>query len=345
MSLSDKSTYSVLPWIEKYRPVNFSGIISHDSIVEVLKKTIANNSLQHLLFHGPPGTGKTSMIMACARELYGTKMDLMVLNINASEERGIEVVRTHIQRFVSSKIINSENGKSVFKLVILDEADAMTSDAQAMLRKVIEKYSYCTRFCLICNYVKKITIALQSRCACYRFSPLKLPDIKKKIMQVVEAENLTITDKGIDVICKRSKGDMRKVLNILQSTSMSYEKITGQAVNNCIGYPDTPDIKKIFDSLISDPYDVAWELISKLKLDNSYSLQDIITEIAQMLIHFCTVPGKNTSGIESKVLLKIIKELGQIEYNLAGCTSELIQTNALLSAFSCNTYKETANKN
>lgn len=279
-------------------------------------------------------THNTSMIMSCARELYGDKMDLMTLNINASEERGIEVVRGRIQEFVNAKIIHCGSNNSMFKLVILDEADAMTADAQAMLRKVIENYSYCTRFCLICNYIKKITPALQSRCACYRFPPLKPEDIKIKILSVAELENINITEDGIDTIINRSKGDMRRVLNILQSTSMSYGVITGAVVNKCIGYPNSIDIKKIIDSLVNDNFQTSYKIISEIKTKDSYSLQDIITEITSELILITVNPKLNKyNNLDPFRIISIIKLLSQIEHNLTTCVTESLQLSALVGAF------------
>lgn len=287
-------------------------------------------------------THNTSMVMACARELYGNKMDLMMLNINASEERGIEVVRTRIQQFVNAKIIHSEDNKCIFKLVILDEADAMTQDAQAMLRKVVEKYSYCTRFCLICNYIKKITPALQSRCACYRFPLLKPEDITKEILKVSKIENINISEKGIDTVIKRSKGDMRKVLNILQSTSMSYDMVTDITVNKCIGYPNIEDINLMMKSLINDNFETSYKIVSAIKTENSYSLQDIISEISSILIEMVNNPNNNNKnnniyGLNVNLIIAILKKLSQIEYNLTTCVTESLQLYALIAAFRLNT--------
>ena len=167
-----------LPWVEKYRPENFDTIISHNHIINVLTNLINNNHLPHIIFYGPPGTGKTTTILAAARKLYGSKYKSMILELNGSDDRGISVVREQIKDFSSttskiSNIFQSHNSISDVKLIILDEADSMTFDAQFALRRVIELYTETTRFCLICNYLTKIIPALISRCMLFRFAPLK----------------------------------------------------------------------------------------------------------------------------------------------------------------------------
>jgi DNA replication protein DnaC len=163
-----------IPWVEKYRPGSLNEIVSQTHAITSIKKFVKNRQLPHLLLYGQSGVGKTSTIMACAKEMYGDNYSIMVLNINASEERGIDVIRGKIKDFVSTKGIYTEDTTNYYKLVILDEADAITSDAQAMLRRVIENHTENVRFCLICNNVKKINYALQSRCTCFKFSPLKI---------------------------------------------------------------------------------------------------------------------------------------------------------------------------
>ena len=243
-----------LPWIEKYRPRNLNGIISHEHIISTLKIFINNRCLPHLLFYGPPGCGKTSTIMALSKEFYGKYDDSMVMELNASDDRGIEVVRDKIKKFVmgqnvffGSRISDRDN---IFKLVILDEIDAMTPDAQAILRKIIEQYTDNARFCLICNCVQNIIPALQSRCTRFRFSPLDNIHIRDYIKMVSEKESLSIDDDAINTIINRSFGDLRKVLNILQSTSMICTDISTYQINKCLGYPHIKDIENILNALI-----------------------------------------------------------------------------------------------
>ena len=175
-----------LPWVEKYRPKQLDDLISHQDIISTIHRFINENKLPHLLFYGPPGTGKTSTILACAKKLYGEKSSKsMVLELNASDERGIEVVREQIKNFASSKTMFSNGG---YKLIILDEADAMTQFAQNALRRVIEKYTKNVRFCIICNYVVKIIPALQSRCTRFRFAPLQNDQIETRLDWIVDQE-------------------------------------------------------------------------------------------------------------------------------------------------------------
>merc|ERR1712096_489776 len=160
MEVEKQSKDQGLPWVEKYRPSSLEEVVSQDNIVQTLERLVASEKLPHLLFYGPPGTGKTSTILAIAKKMYGQNLSQMVLQLNASDDRGIDVVRNQIKEFSSTRMVFS----SAHKLIILDEADAMTSDAQMALRRVIEKYTKNVRFCIICNYVSKIIPALQSRC-------------------------------------------------------------------------------------------------------------------------------------------------------------------------------------
>lgn len=327
-----------LPWTEKYRPKTLDEIISHGTIIETLRSAIQKNGLQHLLFHGVPGSGKTSTIMACARELYGSKVSLMTLVINASEDRGIEMIRLKVIPFVTAKNIFSDD--NVFKLVILDEADMMTADAQAMLRKVIENYSSTTRFCLICNYIKKISLALQSRCACYRFPPLTMESIKTKIQHISEQENIKVTDDGMHTIIKISHGDMRRVINILQSTSMSHDIINSDAIIKCTGYINSEHVNMIFSSLVNDSFDKAYHTVCDIKKEYSYTLSDIITELSDILINYCkNMDDELITKIDKKHkltsnnILKILDKMRDMEFNLTTTTTDNIQTVALIGIF------------
>lgn len=322
--------YETMPWIEKYRPDTFQGVISHNNIVDTLKNFITNKNIPHLLFYGPPGTGKTSIINVCAKELYGEQYNLMVLEINASEERGIEIVRTRISQFVTTKNVFC-NDPNMFKLVILDEADAMTADAQAMLRRVIEKYTKNTRFCLICNYIKKINVALQSRCTKFRFSPLNDKHIRIKTKEIIKCENINVTPDGLDTIIQRAGGDMRKVLNVLQATSMAYSEITEENVNKCVGYPSSVDAYVIFNSLLHDSFQESHIVIEKFINQKGYSLIDILNEIYHKLVDKVIYNTEYADNMN--IPLKILELLADLEYNVSSCTSETLQISAIIGIF------------
>eukprot|EP00400_MALV-I_sp_L67-5_P001065 gene1066-545_t len=186
-----------LPWVEKYRPDGVSDLVAHKDIISTIDVFAKKNQLPSLLLHGPPGTGKTSTILAIAREMYGKQKNAMVLELNASDARGIDVVRDSIKAFVSTKSLFQ---MSKPKLVILDEADNMTKAAQFSMRRIMEKHTSNARFCLICNFPSKIIPALQSRCTKFRFPPLKLEEAKPRIVEIAKKENVPLTNSAIECL-------------------------------------------------------------------------------------------------------------------------------------------------
>ena len=329
-----------LPWIEKYRPTKLDDIISQKNVINVLKTSIETKSFPHLLFYGPPGTGKTSTIMACARELYGDYYPYMVMELNASDDRGIEVVRHRIIKFANTKCVffgdNPSERNDIFKLVILDETDAMTDDAQAILRKVVENCADNTRFCLTCNKIQKINLALQSRCTTFRFSPLNKDSIRKKVLYIIKEEGVKATTKGINVIIKRSGGDMRKVINMLQSTSMAYNVVSESNVNKRAGYPQRKQIEKIFNTLVISDFNKSFEDISEMMKSFGLSLTDILHELHNIIVEYISndVKGNFKLNFLNEDNMKIILDyLRKIEFNQSVNTTENIQLSALVGVF------------
>lgn len=312
-----------IPWIEKYRPQTLDDLASHGDIKSTLNKFMKDSSLPHLLFYGPPGTGKTSTILACARNLYlPQQFGQMVLELNASDERGIDIVRGQILNFASSRGIYP----SKFKLVILDEADQMTNDAQNALRRIIEKYTDNTRFCLITNYLNKITPAIQSRCTRFRFGPLKEEQISPRLNLIVEREKLAITEAGKKAIFELSQGDMRRVVNLLQSVAITYsgECINDEKVYKCCGQPLKSDIDSIMNILLTENMKNAYKGIQQIKVDKGLALQDILTHLS------VAIKEKN---FPYDVRIQIYTELADIEHYLNTGGSEKIYLSSLVATF------------
>ncbi|KAK0634268.1 DNA replication factor C-like protein [Bombardia bombarda] len=343
-----------LPWVEKYRPVTLDDVSGHQDILATINKFVDTNRLPHLLLYGPPGTGKTSTILALARRIYGTEnMRQMVLELNASDDRGIDVVREQIKTFASTRQIftmqassspSSRPGASVatYKLIILDEADAMTNTAQMALRRIMEKYTANTRFCIIANYSHKLSPALLSRCTRFRFSPLKEPDIRCLVDKVIEEENVKITPDATESLVRLSRGDMRRALNVLQACHASStplqkfghvktpekdivrEMITTQTIYNCVAAPPPDAIKKILDTLLrTSDVTSCLSTINTLKVAQGLALADIITALADEIVKL---------EVKPQVMITWLSSLADIEHRVASGGGEAIQTGAVVGA-------------
>ncbi|ESW09418.1 hypothetical protein PHAVU_009G126000 [Phaseolus vulgaris] len=312
-----------IPWVEKYRPQSLDDVAAHRDIVDTIDKLTTENRLPHLLLYGPPGTGKTSTILAVARKLYGSRFRNMILELNASDDRGIDVVRQQIQDFASTQSLSFGVKYSV-KLVLLDEADAMTKDAQFALRRVIEKYTKSTRFALICNHVNKIIPALQSRCTRFRFAPLDAVHVTERMKHVIKAEGLDVQDDGLVALVRLSNGDMRKALNILQSTHMATQQITEEAIYLCTGNPLPKDIEQISYWLLNEQYTDSFKRIEEMKTRKGLALVDIIREVI-MFVFKIKMP--------SAVRVQLMNDLADIEYRLSfGCNDKL-QLGSVIASF------------
>lgn len=312
-----------LMWIEKYRPQSLNDLLSHKQIVNTLEMLISSNRLPHLLFCGPPGTGKTSTILACARKMYGPSFKSMVLELNASDDRGITVVRDQIKNFASTRRIFS----SGVKLIILDEADAMTSAAQMALRRVVEKFAANTRFCIICNYVNRIIPALQSRCTKFRFGPLPSADVFDRLEQIAKSENVSLTKDGLEALVTVGKGDMRRILNIMQSCHMACKASGTDAINadtvySNTGAPHPKDIAAVWSWLQSADFNVCIVKLRTLKMSKGLALHDIVL---QLLDHVRGAKWDQSSKLFA------YEQLALIEHRLSIGGSEKINLLALVA--------------
>ncbi|KAL8267229.1 hypothetical protein R6Q59_004573 [Mikania micrantha] len=311
------------PWVEKFRPQSLADVAAHRDIIDTIDRLTSENKMPHLLLYGPPGTGKTSTILAVARKLFGSQMHNMVLELNASDERGIDVVRQQIQDFASTQSF-SFGAKASVKLVLLDEADAMTKDAQFALRRVIERYTKNTRFALICNNVNKIIPALQSRCTRFRFAPLDAVNVTERLKHVIGVEELDVTEDGLAALVRLSNGDMRKALNILQSTHMASKLINEEAVYLCTGNPLPKDIEQISYWLLNEPFSDSFRKISDIKATKGLALVDIVREVTMFVFRI---------KMPSDVRVQLINDLADIEYRLSfGCNDKL-QLGSVISTF------------
>lgn len=336
-----------LPWVEKYRPDTLEDVSGHQDILATITRFVETNRLPHLLLYGPPGTGKTSTILALARRIYGAKnIRQMVLELNASDDRGIDVVREQIKTFASTKQIfantalASISSIASYKLIILDEADAMTSTAQMALRRIMEKYTANTRFCIIANYTHKLSPALLSRCTRFRFSPLKEADIRVLVDKVILEENVQIHPQATDALVKLSKGDMRRALNVLQAchasstplhikgapkpkeSEIKRDMITETTIYDCIASPHPRDIIAIMNTLLTTT-DVTscLQMINTLKATQGLALADIITALSEELTKL---------DVKPHVMISWLDGLAEVEYRLSGGGGEMVQTGALV---------------
>lgn len=281
---------------------------------------LAENQLPHLLFYGPPGTGKTSTILALARKIYGKSLSNMTLELNASDDRGIAIVREQIQEFASTRTIFS----NTFKLIILDECDAMTKDAQFALRRVMEKYVRNARFCLICNYVSKIIPALQSRCTRFRFQPLPEQFVRSRLDYICTAENIAANKEGIDALVELGEGDMRRTLNLLQSVAMSAGEVSQATVYTTAGKPLPMDIENCARWLLNEPLEVVFQRMYEMQLLRGVALVDVLQQLHPFVFQIAMPPS---------VRIELISKLAVIEHRLASGTSEKLQLGAVCGAF------------
>lgn len=306
-------------WIEKFRPKTFNDFKGQKKIVERIKAMVKQKNLNHLLFAGPPGSGKTSLILVAARELYGDDLQENILETNASMDRGINIIRQEIKDFARTKPINAN-----FKICILDEADALTREAQQALRRTMEQYSNTCRFCLIVNFSSKIIDPIQSRCSVFRFKPLEKEDIKKIIKEIEKNEKLKISDKSINALYDISEGDARKVQNILQSCASISKNIDENLIYDIVSAARPKEVLEILNTAINGNFIKARDKLLETMLKHGLSGLDIIKQIQKEIWNL---------NIKDEEKVRLVDKCGEVEFRMVEGSDEFIQLEALISNF------------
>jgi len=315
-------------WIEKYRPHKFDEIIGQDKNIKILNEMINNNSLPHLLFYGKSGTGKTSTIMSIANRLYGKNNTFMVMRLDASDDRGINTVREEIKGF-ADKMTPFNNS---VKLIILDEADSMTYDAQFALRRIIEIYSDNTRFCLICNYEHKIIPPIKSRCINIRFNPIEKNIIIERLIYIAKQESIEYNMESIDTIACISNGDLRKAINMLQSISMMNRTISPKMCYDMIGMAETSVIDNIYNILMdkNSNFEDTFNYMKKNVLEKGILLCFILQQLTTLII---TKMQDNNININNINFPNILIDMANLECSVAISTFNDLYVAGLVSIY------------
>ena len=308
------------PFVEKYRPRLLDDIVNQRGIIKRLKQFVKDKSMPHLIFAGPAGTGKTTSALAMVRELYRRKMSInrTYLELNASDARGIDVIRTYIKDFAKAR----PPSDIPFKILILDEADNMTSPAQQALRRTMEKYTKNCRMILICNYSNKIIPPIQSRCVVFRFSSLNRDDIAKRIKFVAKEEDIELTTGGVNALINVSRGDCRRAINYLQSCGTISKKIDQEIVFRVAGEVPTEKIKEILNIALEGQLQFSIKLLTDLINEYGLSGQNIIKNIHREIYEL---------SVPEKLKINLSKILAEFEYRLSQGGTEEIQLQALLA--------------
>ena len=308
-----------LPWTEKYRPKSLSEVIGQKLIVERLRSFVERGNFPNMIFAGSAGIGKTTCAIAMANDLYGDNIQSALKELNASDARGIDVIRGEVKEFAKTISI----AKVPIKIIFLDEADALTADAQHALRRTMERFANETRFILSANYASKIIEPIQSRCVVFRFKPLTDEDMRAYIETVRNGERLKPDEKTVEALVYVSDGDLRKLTNILQSAAMQSDTITETAIYDVAARARPKEIASMLKYAVTGAFDQARTELDNLMLRQGMSAEDILTQCYREV---------QKLTVEERTKLGIVKEIGECNFRVVEGANERIQLEAMLAS-------------
>lgn len=323
---SGSNSKDFIPWVEKYRPKKLADIVGQPQIVLRLESYLKTGNFPHLLLAGRPGTGKTSAALALAHQLYGSDIRECFKELNASDSRGIDTIRGQVKDFARTMPLSNVK----FKILLLDEADALTDEAQQALRRTMEAYSSNTRFVLSANYSSKIIEPIQSRCAVFRFRPFSDEDIKEIILRVAKGENLSLDEKAINALIYVADGDARRSINALQGAATSSKQISEQDILSVASRARPEEVEKMIELAFEGKFSQSRSQLDLLILNYSMSGTDIISQIYRTVVKM-QIPD------DKKVV--IVDKIGEYDYRMVEGADPRIQLEALLAQIALSSKK------
>ena len=305
-------------WTEKYRPKKLDDIVDQKEIVERLKSFTKSRNVPHCIFAGPPGTGKTTAALCLTRDLYGEVHREHVMELNASDERGIDVVRETVKTFARSKSI----GEIPFRIMILDEADNMTSDAQQALRRTMEHFTETCRFIMCANYSGKIIEPIQSRCAPFRFAYLPREEHDRYLKQIAEKETVKLSNEGLEAVFEVCGGDLRRAINTLQAAASLNKLVDAKVVYSITGKANPADVQEMLKTAIGGDFLEARKQLRDMIQKYGVAGSDIIRQIHAEIFR---------AEIPEPWKVRLADIIGEIDYRLVEGSDEEVQLSALLA--------------